>query len=251
MKGLVHLLLALTAGSVAASPLHDVQTPLALARHGAKVDLIDELKKAEIIPQILDDFVPQVTIAAFWDHATAEVGNTVNPDLTQKKPNLQLMNHIPDEFVATTRSLLEPGVQLTVALTDPDAPSRDDPKWSQICHWIATNVSLTGMDPFRDLLSTRPNQEENDLVETQFSKGMVTIMPYNAPGPPPKTGKHRYIFVALAPKNGTTETLSLVKPSDRQYWGYGKEGKGVRNWAEEMGLIVVGANFVYAQNKKQ
>lgn len=26
---------------------------------------------------------------------------------------------------------------LTIVLTDPDAPSRDDPKWSEMCHWIA------------------------------------------------------------------------------------------------------------------
>lgn len=25
----------------------------------------------------------------------------------------------------------------TVVMTDPDAPSRDDPKWSEFCHWIA------------------------------------------------------------------------------------------------------------------
>jgi phosphatidylethanolamine-binding protein (PEBP) family uncharacterized protein len=26
----------------------------------------------------------------------------------------------------------------TVALTDPDAPSRKHPEWSEICHWIVT-----------------------------------------------------------------------------------------------------------------
>jgi len=26
---------------------------------------------------------------------------------------------------------------MTIILTDPDAPSRKDPKWSEMCHWIA------------------------------------------------------------------------------------------------------------------
>jgi hypothetical protein len=26
---------------------------------------------------------------------------------------------------------------LTIALTDPDAPSRGNPKWSEMCHWLA------------------------------------------------------------------------------------------------------------------
>lgn len=26
---------------------------------------------------------------------------------------------------------------MTLALTDPDAPARDNPEWSEMCHWIA------------------------------------------------------------------------------------------------------------------
>lgn len=72
------------------------------------------------------------------------------------------------------------------------------------------------------------------------AKGIKEIMPYKPPGPPPKTGKHRYVFVALTPKNGTSERLHLSKPGDRQHWGYEKERQGLRMWAEENGLEVVG-----------
>lgn len=73
-------------------------------------------------------------------------------------------------------------------------------------------------------------------------EAMEEIMPWKPPGPPPKTGKHRYLFVALAPKNGTTERLELSKPEDRQHWGFGSEGErqGVGRWAKENGLEVVG-----------
>jgi hypothetical protein len=74
------------------------------------------------------------------------------------------------------------------------------------------------------------------------------IMPYKPPGPPPKTGKHRYVFVALAPVNGTTERLNLSTPKDRQRWGFEGERAGLREWAGENGLGVVGEFFVLDLN---
>lgn len=59
------------------------------------------------------------------------------------------------------------------------------------------------------------------------------------------------VFAALVPKNGTSATLSLSKPQKRQHWGYGTVRAGLREWAEENGLEVVGANFIYAQDEKQ
>ena len=165
-------------------------------------------------------------MSIFWENATAEVGNTINPSRVQKQPDIEFIDAVP-ELWTTTKSKT---AQLTVALTDPDAPSRDNPEWSEICHWIATDVSLTKPD-------------DDDYKGFGFSPDVTEVMPYKPPGPPPKTGKHRYVFVALAPKNGTTESLSLSKPDDRQHWGYEKERQGLRLWAEEMGLRVVGEFF--------
>jgi len=131
--------------------------------------------------------------------------------------------------------LLNSGIQLTIALTDPDAPSRDNPKWSQICHWIATDVHLTP--------SSSSSDNNDDDFSLDDSHDLTTIMPYKPPGPPPKTGKHRYVFVALAPRNGTTERLNLSTPKDRQRWGFEGERAGLREWARENGLGVVGEFF--------
>ena len=65
-------------------------------------------------------------------------------------------------------------------------------------------------------------------------------MEYKPPGPPPKTGKHRYVFLDFVPANGTSQPLNLTKPSDRQHWGTGKEREGVRHWEKENGLVPVG-----------
>jgi phosphatidylethanolamine-binding protein (PEBP) family uncharacterized protein len=69
---------------------------------------------------------------------------------------------------------------------------------------------------------------------------------YLPPGPPPKTGAHRYVFVLLE-----GDTSNLKAPADRRHWGYDKPRHGVRDWAEENGLTVVGANFFFAQDKQQ
>lgn len=83
------------------------------------------------------------------------------------------------------------------------------------------------------------------------TKKLKDVIDYKPPGPPPKTGKHRYVFLAFAPVNGTTKKLQLSKPDDRQHWGTGKERHGVRDWAEDNGLVAVGANFIYSKNEEQ
>lgn len=75
---------------------------------------------------------------------------------------------------------------------------------------------------------------------------MDAIIPDKPPGPPPKTGLHRYVFLLLEGVN-----TNLTAPEDRQHWGTGKVGHGVRNWAKKERLEVVGGNFFYEKNKKQ
>ncbi len=77
------------------------------------------------------------------------------------------------------------------ALTDPDAPSRDHPKWSEFCHWIASGT---------------PTLSSSGAL----SFHLKDLIKYKPPGPPPKTGKHRYVFIAFVPANGTIDDLKLT-----------------------------------------
>jgi hypothetical protein len=43
----------------------------------------------------------------------------------------------------------------------------------------------------------------------------------------------------------------LVPPEDRQHWGMGEPGHGVRDWAKKEDLQVIGANYFIEKNKKQ
>jgi phosphatidylethanolamine-binding protein (PEBP) family uncharacterized protein len=191
--------------------------------------------------EVIDDFLPSLTLSIAWRDDHADLGNTIKPQHLQNQPAITLRDET-SSLESTTSSMT-----YVVTLTDPDAPSRDNPKWSEMCHWIATNVSVSektfAILPLPEVELTRvsddDNSKPNDVIE------------YKPPGPPPKTGKHRYVFLVLAPKNGTSETLHLSKPKERQHWGTGKDEGGVREWAEENELVPVAANFIYSKNKKQ
>ena len=101
-----------------------------------------------------------------------------------------------------------------------------------MCHWILTNLTTPITPPHNSprLLKAKPGEIEE----------------YLPPGPPPKTGAHRYVFVLLE-----GDTSNLIPPADRKHWGYDKPRHGIRDWAKDNGLTVVGANFFFAQNEKQ
>jgi hypothetical protein len=85
------------------------------------------LKQAGIIDEVIDDFMPKCFLVPFYGKKEIPVtlGNIFKQSKTKEKPSLKI--YCPD--IQNTPSL-------TIALTDPDAPSRENPKWSEMCHWI-------------------------------------------------------------------------------------------------------------------
>ncbi|OTA91297.1 hypothetical protein M434DRAFT_397318 [Hypoxylon sp. CO27-5] len=194
-----------------------------------------ELEKADIFPTVIDKFLPSFLLDAEWPSGErTELGNTVPVGKVQDEPAI-IVHRGSQSHSDTSGNKGNSNVTYTITITDPDAPSRDNPKWSEFCHFIATGIKF-------------PISESSTTVNLS---GLEDIMPYKPPGPPPKTGKHRYVFLLFAPTNGTTDPLHLTKPGDRKHWGTGKQRHGVRDWAKENGLEPVAANFIYAQNEKQ
>lgn len=66
-----------------------------------------------------------------------------------------------------------------VILTDPDAPSKDEPFFREFIHMVAIGVPVTADG------------------QLQLKEGNVVI-PYVGPAPPYNTGLHRYIFLVYA-----------------------------------------------------
>jgi phosphatidylethanolamine-binding protein (PEBP) family uncharacterized protein len=185
---------------------------------------------SQIIPTVIDDFEPLFLLDIDWKKKSAQLGNTLKVKKVKHQPEFSLKLS-QDASPADCTS----NMTYVVTLTDPDAPSRSNPKWSEMCHFIGAGLAIS------------PSEES--CAELQLTK-LRDVMPYKPPGPPPKTGKHRYVFLVFAPANGTTDDLYPSKPTERQHWG-GDKGHGVRDWAWDNGLIPVAANFIYAENKKQ
>ncbi|CAH2051987.1 unnamed protein product, partial [Iphiclides podalirius] len=65
----------------------------------------------------------------------------------------------------------EPNAFYTVAMTDPDAPSRKEPTFREWHHWLVGNVPGANVG------------------------GGEVLSAYVGSGPPPSTGLHRYVFL--------------------------------------------------------
>lgn len=183
----------------------------------------DTLKDSKIISQVLDDFEPSYAIDVTYPdhHHQVRLGNTISVPFLQQRPIFVFLN-LQD---ASAQVSDEGDVVYSLILTDPDATSYENPVKSEMCHWIMSNLTVAMMD-----YGVTPEE----LVE------------YMPPAPPKKTGPHRYVFVLLEGK-----PAELAAPRRRTHWGYKKERHGVRDWAKQNDLKVVGANFFYAQHEKQ
>ena len=198
----------------------------------------DILIDNKIIGDVLDDFNPDYYLDITYPerHETVRMGNDIPVSSVSDRP----------VFIFRALTPLKPPMSIaqdtnsifTLILTDPDAKSRDNPKWSEMCHWIVTNLTDPSWEPPPPLFF--------DALTQLHGLKYGEVEKYLPPGPPPKTGPHRYVFVLLK-----GDSYQITAPKDRKHWGYGKARHGVRDWAAENDLTVIGANFFYAQNVKQ
>jgi len=169
-----------------------------------------------------------ISVAYPGSNKEVSLGNTLKPEDVQERPVVQITPEDADESLT-----------YTIVLTDPDAPSRGDPKWSEFCHWIVTDVTLRPLEA----LASAKTQEEASIDLSSNPE----VVEYMGPAPPAKTGKHRYVFLLY--RNGPSKKLEA--PSERKRWGHEGYRKGAREFADKYGLSLVGANFFYAQDSKQ
>ncbi len=157
------------------------------------------------------------------------LGNTLPVAKTQEVPEIH--------FVTTNPS--PPSTKYTLILTDPDAPSRTEKKWSEYAHYVISDLSIKSTD-----IKTASNVQDTRInVENDGD----TLLPYMGPGPPPKTGKHRYVFLLYEQPDG----VKVKAPKDRPNWGTGIPASGARDWAKGYGLKLLAINFFFAQNVEQ
>ncbi|KAI9740534.1 MAG: hypothetical protein M1834_005115 [Cirrosporium novae-zelandiae] len=202
-------------------------------KNSRAIMILQALRAARIIPDVLPtSFVPSHSVVLTYPqwHNDVDLGRRLHPKHLQEPPAFVI---IPFNSANDTVDKI-----YTLILTDPDAPSRSNPKWSEICHWIATNITVAGLPEFQD--------GDMRILGVDLEPTIGQLIDYMPPSPPPNTGFHRYVFVLL---EGSIDQV-LKAPQERKHWGYGKKRHGVRDWAKDNELKPVGANFFYARNEE-
>merc|ERR1711974_68514 len=152
----------------------------------------------------LPGFTKEATVSV--QDAFAEAGIVKDLKISPPEKQLQVLypglNPLaPGETLSVTNTVETPGLRLvgavegklyTVAMVDPDAPSRKNPRAAQWLHWIITNVK-------GELLISG-----EELVGDQ-------VTPYAGPSPPKSSGPHRYVLLVWQQQN----TVSMESPRSR------------------------------------
>lgn len=165
------------------------------------------MESENIVPDVIDVLPPNSIEISFASGAVVKGGNELTP--TQVKD--------PPTNVSWTT---EPGALYTLCMTDPDAPSRQAPRYREWHHWLVVNIP------------------ENRIADGK------TLSQYVGSGPPKGTGLHRYVYLAFkqpGPLN-TTEKVLTNRSGD------GRGNFHIRDFAKKYGLgNPVAGNFYQAQ----
>ena len=161
----------------------------------------------QVVPDVIDQ-APQLTIEVKYGSGKfMNLGAELTPTQVKNQP----------EMVAW-RS--EPSCYYTLCLTDPDAPSRADPKFGEFLHWLVVNI------PGADL-----------------SSGEV-LAEYVGSGPPSGTGLHRYVIL-LYKQPGK---IQVDQPKIKCTTMNGRRCFSIKKFAEKFQLgHPIAANFYQAQ----
>ncbi|KAG2032656.1 phosphatidylethanolamine-binding protein [Suillus americanus] len=184
--------------------------------------VIEDLKDNGIIPDVIPidpPFHPKaLLVVIFPTSQEALLGNTLTKTDTTDEPTVL--------FTPVLNVTGEP--TYTLVMTDPDAPSRENPKFREWRHWVVTGVKA----------SPTSTVEMDDLA-AQLTKPAVT--PYYPPTPPPGTGKHRYVILLYQEPNA--DFLIPADAPERKNEPANRKNWNSAEFADKYGLKLVGVNY--------
>ncbi|XP_044742112.1 uncharacterized protein LOC123303078 [Chrysoperla carnea] len=150
--------------------------------------------KNEIVPDVVDVPPYQLLEVKYPSGVEVNLGNNLNPTQVLQKPQVKFNG--------------DPSKYYLLAMVDPDAPSRAEPKLREIEHWVVGNIP-------------------GDKV----CRG-ETIAVYIPPTPPMGTGYHRYVFLIYEqPGHIEFDEARLTNISS-----LGRTNFSIRNLANKYGL---------------
>lgn len=167
---------------------------------------LENLKKEQVVPDVIDNSPTKGIKVSYNSGVKVEQGNELTPTQVKDQPNF--------EYEAENDQLY------TLAMVDPDAPSRSEPKFRSVLHFLVANIP------------------GNDV-----GKGDV-LAEYIGSGPPKGTGLHRYVFLVYHQKNGKLVSPMKITKTSRD----GRLNFSIRSFAQTNNLgEPVAANFYKAQ----
>ena len=110
--------------------------------------VIHALKAEAVIPDVIPadtKFTPSVLFSLVWPENGQEVmlGNKIPRALTDSEPLLKLTPTLaPKGTNEPADSVHGPEPKYTLVMTDPDAPSRQTPKFREWRHWVVRVLSI-------------------------------------------------------------------------------------------------------------
>lgn len=164
------------------------------------------MEKHQVVPDVIDVAPSEVAEVSYPSGVKVDLGNELTPTQVKDIPSVK--------WTADNSALY------TVCMTDPDAPSRADPKFREWHHWLVGNV------PGGDI-----------------SKG-ETLSEYVGSGPPEGTGLHRYVFLVYK----QDKKLTFDEPRLTNRSGDNRGKFSIRNFAKKYSLgNPVAGNLYQAQ----
>uniref|UniRef100_A0A183C0A3 Phosphatidylethanolamine-binding protein n=1 Tax=Globodera pallida TaxID=36090 RepID=A0A183C0A3_GLOPA len=144
----------------------------------------EEFKKQGIVPDVVTKAPEKRAKVVFDSGVESNLGNVLTPTQVQHPPKVTWE--------------AEAGKLYSLIMTDPDAPSRKEPKFREWHHWLVVNIPGTELD-----------------------KGDV-LSEYVGAGPPQGTGLHRYVFLIYQQKSkiNDPEHGHLTNRSDDKRGGW-------------------------------
>ncbi|EFA03425.2 protein D3 [Tribolium castaneum] len=137
-----------------------------VSSHDHHAQIKKHMESDGIVPQILADAPPAHLFVTYPNGKKVHLGEELTPSEVKDEPQVKW-------DAASTK-------YYTLVMFDPDAPSRSDPSFADVKHWLVGNIQ--GGD-----VST------GDVIAEYFGSG-----------PPKDTGLHRYIFLVYEQKERLT-----------------------------------------------
>ncbi|CDO70206.1 hypothetical protein BN946_scf184942.g6 [Trametes cinnabarina] len=188
------------------------------------------LRREQIIPDVLPEstsFTPSVLFTVVYPNgAEVNLGNHLTVEDTQDEPDIR--------FAALNGPWDQPAeASYTLAMLDPDAPSRAEPIYRTFRHWVITGLKA-------------PAPSSNSAEALNALKTHPATTPYRPPGPRPNSGLHRYITPAFLLFQEPAFGQPFVVPQGEPEHGVALEER--RSWnplafAQKHDLKLVGANY--------